>query len=748
MVFSLFIIGFSAYGANPYGDSSYEDSLVVDAVEVRAPIKEQVPTAQTNISKVVIDALGVDNLKDITTLVPNLFIADYGSAMTSPIYLRGVGARSSSSSVAIYVNGVPILNQALFDIDRLGISSIEVLRGPQGTLYGRNAMGGVVNIHTVSPLDYQGINIRTSAAAYGTYLLDGTFNFKLGDRIGLGVSAYINTTDGYFTNAHNGEKIDWRNNAGGALTFAWDFAPLWRAEFSANFDITRGGAFPYGAYDVTTGEIAQPNFNSPSNYSRNSSISSLRLTRTGEKVLFSSTIAYQWFQDDMSMDQDFTPASIFNLHQLQQDNAFSGEFTWRSTTKKMVQWSAGLYGFYDDLHTDATVGFGKDGISTILQPVFDNIAANNPNAPTMTITDDRIDNPGLYQTPSWGVAAFGSLTLKDLFVDGLSLTTGVRLDYEEQSIDYDTELAMNLLVEVPSPQVPPISIVAQTTLNGTERQNSFEWLPRASLEYRWNDEIVSWFTASKGYKAGGYNVQMFSEIAQRSLQEKYNPNATPSSIDLESTISYSPEITWNYEIGSRAHLWQSRVDLEAVLFFMDITDLQITEFVEGGSGRILSNAGEAASYGVELSASVRPLSRINALRFDLNYGYTHAKFTNYNNGMVDYSGNYIPYTPRHTFSATGIYNIPIQGWINNIAISASYSGAGKIFWTDANNIAQDYYGLFDAKVAFQNSMISIELWADNILNTEYGAFYFESFGNSFIERGAPFTFGANVNFTF
>lgn len=718
----------------------------VDGVLVRASSREttastQVPSATTNISLARIEALSLDNIKNLSTLAPNLFIADYGSPLSTPIYIRGVGTRGSGQSVAVYIDGVPILDKSVFDMKRLGISHIEILRGPQGTLYGRNAMGGVINIATRSPLDYQGTKIHAGAASYGNYSLDAATSFKVSPKIGIGLSAYARMGDGYFKNLHTGRRVDGRHDMGASLRFDWEFAPMWRAEVALSYDYTSGGAFAYGHYNKETKEISPVSYNDRGSYDRHSSINSLRLTRNGEKVMFSSATSYQFLSDDMWMDQDFSPASIFTINQRQKQHAISQEFIWRSADKSQYQWSAGAYGFYNDLTTVGNVGFGLDGVRTILQPVFDRISASNPRAPKMTITDETIPNPGTYRTPSWGVALFHQSTINDLFTDGLSLTVGMRFDYERQYIDYNTALAMNLNVEMGGR--PPMPFKADTTLNGGAKQGFFEWLPKISLRYECTPNVSTWITVSKGYKTGGYNVQMFSEVIQGALQEKFSPKA--DKIDLKSTIAYRPEVTWNYEVGTRADLFDRLWSLEMAVFYMDITNVQITKFVAGGSGRLLSNAGHAASYGMEFSSSIRPLADRTALRFDVNYGFNRAKFLDYHDGRNDYKNKFIPYTPQHTFSISGVYNMPLKSsWLTGMQFVVAYNGAGKIYWTESNDTYQDFYGTLDARVAIKSKVVSLEIWAQNILDAKYGAFYFESFSQAYIQQGRPMTFGADL----
>ncbi|MEG1038042.1 MAG: TonB-dependent receptor [Mucinivorans sp.] len=732
----------------------------IDPITIRSNAKEtmnlgQLPSATSSIGPRVIRARGLERIKGMSAMVPNLFIADYGSPLTTPIYIRGVGTRGSGQSVGIYVDNVPIMDKSTFDIQMLDLRSIGVLRGPQGTLYGRNAMGGVINIYTISPLDFQGTKIQLSAASHDNYSIHASHYMKFGQKVGLSVGGYFNTAGGYFTNEYNGQKVDKRMDAGGRVKLDWQISDRWRAGLKASYDWTDGGAFAYGLYDKKTGDVAPTNYNDKGSYARQSSNNSLHFQYKDDKVMFTSTTSYQWLNDDMLMDQDFTPEPIFTINQRQNMNAVSQEFAVRSVSNKNYQWSVGAFGFYNDLQTVGNVAFGSAGVKQILQKPFDQISASNPRAPKIRITDATIPNPGLYKTPTWGVALFHQSTFNNAFTEGLSFTVGLRVDYEKQYLDYNTSMAMNLKISMPSAGGrPPMEMPYKldTTLTGNRSQGFFEYLPRVSIKYECTDNISTWVTASKGHRAGGYNVQMFSEVSQNALKEQAPMGQKPKPIDIDKTVSYAPEITWNYEVGTRGRFFDGIWTVELAGFYMSIRDLQLTQFIEGGSGRILTNAGLGESYGVEFSSHINPIS---GLMIDINYGYTHATFVDYNAGKdkngveLNYAGNAIPYTPRHTFALGAIYDLKLPAsWLDGLSFAASYGGAGPISWTEAGDVSQKFYGLLDAKVSIEKKNVCLELWGRNLTNAEYGAFYFESFNKSYLQLGRPLTFGANLVLTF
>lgn len=725
----------------------------LDEVVVRSSAKEtnrleQIPSATSLITPLKISARHIESIKDITNFVPNLYIPDYGSKMTTPIYLRGVGTRSSGQAIGMYVDNIPYMDKSTLDFELMDIQRIEVLRGPQGTLYGRNAMGGIINIYTLSAFDYQGTRINIGAGNYGTYGMKISNYSKLSSKMALSLAGYYDRQGGYFTNEYTGKKVDGGLSAGGRFKLEWRPASRWSVNIASNFDFTDQGAFAYGLYDKETSVLNPVNYNDQGSYTRRMSNNSIRLEYAGDKVLFTSNTGYQYLNDNMWMDQDFTQQSIFTINQRQNQNSFNQEFAVKSKTDRPYQWSFGAFGFYNDLTTNGDVTFRKDGVTSILQPIFDKISEGNPKAPHMKILDQEIANPGTYKTPSQGLAIFHQSTINNLFTPGLSLTLGLRLDYEKQLLDYYTHLNMNLLVTMPAnPPRPPISmkVPANDTLSGNTYQEFLQVLPKIALKYQCTEDIMAYVTVSKGYKAGGYNIQMFSEVIQNSLMQKFNPtSAGTGKTDISSTLAYRPETAWNYELGTRARI--GIVQGELALFYMDIRDVQLTQFVAGGSGRILSNAGRGQSFGVEFSAAAQLSQHWNV---DLNYGYNHATFTQYDDGKNDYAGKFIPYTPQHTFSFGASYTLLIPGrWINQLTFAANYSGCGKIYWTERNDLEQQFYGLLGGKISARSGAIRLELWGRNLLATDYGAFYFESFGNSFIQRGKPTSVGLNLSYSF
>lgn len=724
------------------------------------------PGSVSVFSPQTIAAKQIDALKDISSLVPNLYMPDYGSKLTSAIYIRGIGARSSGQSIGLYVDDVPYLDKSTFDFELTDIQRIEVLRGPQGTLYGRNAMGGIVNIYTLSPFNYEGTKFSVSGGNYGQFKAKAAHYNRLSETVGITLSAYYDRNSGFFLNEYTGKKADKQESVGGRFKLDWRISPRWTAAYSLAFEYTDQGAFPYGRYDEVSGAVKPVNFNDPSSYTRKMLANHLRLEYKADPFIFTSTTGYQYFKDDMKMDQDFDTLSTFTLNQKQKQHAISEEIAIKSNTRHNYQWSFGLYGFYDDLHTDGPVTFKKDGIRNILQWTFDDLKLSNPNMPLLKVMDEELYIPGSFDTPSYGFALFHQSTYNNLFTDGLSLTAGIRLDYEKQKMDYQAEARMRLGVAL-AENMPPLDLnqyfpYPTSVMDEHISQDFWQVLPKVSLKYECTPTTFTYLSVAKGYKAGGYNVQMSADVMQAQMRydmmsavKDMMPFEVKEPMPLEEVAAYKPEFSWNYEAGIRSELIDNRLNAELTLFYMDIRDVQLTKFVDSGNGRILTNAGKAQSYGAELSLRARIADGLTA---DLNYGYTHATFRDYINeeqeedGRIvktDCEGNYIPYTPRHTLSLGLQYSKVLRGcWFDQFIASAQFSGAGKIFWTERNDIYQDFYGLLNAKVGVRKGIVNVNVWSKNITNTKYSAFYFESFHNPFIQLGKPFQIGAEIAVAF
>jgi len=726
-----------------------KEVIITSSTKETNPL-QTLPGSVSVLSSSVLNEMQIDNIKNVSSIVPNFFIPDYGSKMTAPVYIRGIGNRSAGQAVGMYVDGAPYLNKSSFDFEFEDIQRLEILRGPQGTLFGRNSMGGIIHVFTFSPLDYQKTDILLRGGNYGALLAKAAGHYKINEKMGFSAGGYYDHQDGYFINEYSGEKADKSDAAGGKIRFDWKINNSLKAYYSLKYDYVNQGAFPYGAYSKTTGTVAPVNYNDPGDYNRKLLDNVLHLEYKNEHILLSSVTAFQTLKDDMHMDQDFSPQSKFTLNQAQDQKTLTQEFSIKSNNRNDYQWTWGVYGFHDDLTTKALVEMKKDGIVSI-QSIFDKIKDEYPRAPVISVVDELIPIPGTYKTPGMGGAVYHQSTYNNLFTKGLSITAGIRLDYNKNELNYDAQGAMNLAVTPPGAQRPPTILSLDSILSGNESMHSFEVLPKIALKYEWNRRNYVYASAAKGYNPGGYNVQVFSELTKNALMSqaaKYAPAGTVpvSDLSVNKATPYNPEYSWTYEAGFKGEIIRNVLSTTVAVFYINIDDMQLTKFIDSGEGRMLANVGKAVNKGIEISLNAKLLTGLYA---GINYGYTHATFKDYSDEKTDYSGKFLPYVPQQTVSIYGSYTKKFNNnRIDQFNCYAQYNGAGKIHWTENNDITQNFYGLLNLKAGISKGICSLYVWTKNALDTRYNAFYFESMGNAFLQQGKPFTVGADLRLQF
>lgn len=736
-----------------------------------------------------LDEMNIRSVKDISTIVPNLFIPDYGSKLISSAYIRGIGSRINSPAVGLYVNNVPYLDKSAFDFDFIDIASIEVLKGPQGTLYGRNTMAGLVNIKTLSPLEKQGSKIKLSFGNYNLWGVAATTSQKLTDDFAFSINARYRQDDGYFKNEYTRQNSGSTRSGGGRVQLDWRVNRHWKLSFSGDYEGSDQQGYPYAGYDKTLKKTGSISYNDEASYRRDIFTSGLSVQYLHDRFIFTSTTGYQFLDDDMHLDQDFTPRAIFTLQQKQKMHAVSQEFAVKSHKGKRWEWVGGLFGFYQQTHTDGPVDFRQDGIDLLItKQTNDQLAAlkQNPALAGMPDITIDIDNrnlyiDGIYKTPTYGAAAFGQATLNRIFIDGLSATVGLRIDYEHTRIYHHTHATEDLTgranVTINMGNRPPMSIqqpfILPLGIDGKESMNTIELSPKFEVKYAIGNKSFVYASATRGYRSGGYNFQMFSNLIQSQIRSSMMSElmknmggggnggrpapsrsaagmpAFENTTDVNQAISYKPEHSWNYEIGGRSQLIDHRLFADLSLFYIDCHDQQIAAV--SGYGRVTKNSGRTASYGLEASLRATPTNR---LLLSATYGYTHATFQEYNDGKNDYKNNFVPFAPAHTLALSGAYTLPLDKE-TDLTFDLQYLGRGKIYWTEANDAAQNFYGLVNASIILSGKYADLKLWGKNLLNQHYQAFYFETMNaenlstpNSFVQCGRPITFGADITIKF
>ncbi|MBQ5359207.1 MAG: TonB-dependent receptor, partial [Alistipes sp.] len=494
--------------------------IVVDDVSIVASApkqhfglsKEPISSSVANLS--MLEREGISSVKQLSAMMPNFYQPDYGSRMTSSIYVRGFGARIDQPVIGMTVDGVPYLNKNNYDFEMADVARVELLRGPQSTLYGRNTMGGQMNIYTLSPLHYEGLRGAVEYGSGNSVRAKLNLYDKASDKFVYSVGGYYNRTDGFFDNAYDGSDVDWGESAGGRLRAIWQMGGGWSLDNTASFGYNYEGGYAYAKYDVEQDVLSEVNYNDMSRYMRYNFSDGLVLSHTGDEYKFTATTSYQFMHDRMRMDQDLTPMPIFTLKQEQREHAFTEDVVLRTNdSSRRWQWVTGAYGFYKKIDMHAPV--------SMLEGAIDNlILGNMPAMIKQFLTIDPFVLDSNFELPTYGLALYHESSLRA--GERWRFTAGLRLDYEASKMKYDNYASVNYSFNMPpmGPGMPPISITNRAfeiPFNGEEKLDYLELLPKFAVNFTTGVGDL-YATATRGYKAGGFNTQIFSDILQNKMK--------------------------------------------------------------------------------------------------------------------------------------------------------------------------------------------------------------------------------------
>ena len=722
------------------------DTLLLEDVTVSAVKKAgNAAAAVTFVARPEIESARVLSPRDVTAFAPNVFIPDYGSRMTSTIYVRGIGARIDQPSLCLTIDNVPVLSKDNYDVDLMEMSRVEVLRGPQSALYGRNAMAGVMNVTTTAAGADPGTRVLLEGASRMAFKAGVAHSRRTSDRFALAANVYFTSRGGEYRNEYNGKLTDWERQGSARLKMEW--------RPSARFTITNtlwGGHSRQGGYPYEWTQTGQIAYNDTCFYRRTNIMDGLTINFNTDWGTITAITSYQFLDDNMTLDQDFTPMPYFTLTQARTEHAVTQEVivkhgdgssvsaTSRETEEPSplrVEWLAGAFGFYRSMTMTAPVTFKDTGIAELIENHRNAAAPDYPiawHSRQMLLGSD-------FKMPSHGVAAYGQVTfhLGDWILDA-----GLRLDYERVALDYHSETHSGYDV------MHGGSVYASTPIDiddGGHMSRSFtQLLPRVAVSRGWQGG-KAWVSVGKSYKAGGFNTQMFSDVLQQRLMGMMGISAA---YDADRIVGYKPEVAWNYEAGARLdRLAGGRLTVEANAFWIDCRDRQLTTFPDGTTtGRVMTNAGRTRSVGVEAQATLR---LTDATVVAANYGFTDARFVRYHDGRNDYRHRFVPYAPRHTLFASARHRFDVnRSWLHAVELGARVNAAGPIAWNEANTMTQRFYALLGADVTLRSNRWSLQLWGTNLTGTRYATFYFVSIGHEFLQRGRSRAFGATLRLDF
>jgi len=712
------------------------EEVVVTARRVAEPL-QRTPVAVTALSSEQLEASQTTNVRDLTLSVPNLTLTGgRGASSLGFAFIRGIGQSDENPAtdpgVAQYVDDVYIGRTigALFDLN--DIASIEVLRGPQGTLYGKNAIGGAIKINSRLPDNQSSIN---TAISYGNYndvrAAAGISQPLVQDKLYLRVSAQVHRNDGYMENRLDGDRTNNAKDYSGrailrytptssldiwlsvdgtrdrarpmngrlvslsAAALASPVSVLSRS-IARGIDIRPGllapGADPYtgGSFDIEH----DPVLGSPRPFVDVWGTSLHAAYEAGGMTLKSIT-AYRRLSAMRLGDVDATAAPYVQTsissaqHQFSQELDLSG-----NALSRRFDWLAGLYYFQEQSDGETKANL---------------LAAITPNGKTDRFFDQKTDS----------YAAFLSLGFK--LTEALRLSAGGRYTKETKDVFTGTTVLNNPAVVLLKP---------------TRRSADFgDFSPRLGLDYQITRDMFAYVSAAKGFKSGGFN-------GGAALSQALDP--------------VNPEKVWSYESGLRTQWLDHRVTLNLTGFFMDYRDIQEQVFAPRTDGvpgvaSLVLNAARAHIKGLELETAIKPLSLLT-LSGDL--GYTDAHYTGrFFNGVADLTHNQLPFTPRWTGRVNAHLVHDVSDHVTS-ALDVGYSYRSRTFYdaTNTTAIAQSGYGLLEARAALTfNNGFQVAAFGKNLTNRVYqqnGVDFLSSLGFDIAYFGDPRTYGVELSWKY
>jgi iron complex outermembrane receptor protein len=683
--------------------SNQLDVVVVSAEKMEDKI-QNIPLSVSAFNNRQVSEFRLWNLQEISALVPNLYSANSGDNrnVTS---IRGIVTTSYDPAIATYIDGVNQFNLDTYIPQLMDVERIEVLRGPQGTLYGRNAMGGVIHVLTKQPINRTETFIELNAGNYAQQRY--TLGFKtpvISGKLFAGAVLQYNSRHGFYENQYNNKDFDRQYQVTGNYYLKYYPGKQWSLVANIKHHDNRNkGAFPLSP-DKTTA-IQEPYLlsqNALATMQDDAFNTSLSVTHSGSKNHFNSLTAYQsnFRIYDKPLDGDFSPLDIITIfnnygNSYNKVRVFTQEFRFSSpaTETGRFQWTTGAFFFLQDNPVKQATGFGSQ-------------------APLFGIPDSNFSFININKGKSQGLALYGQTSYK--LTQKLSVTAGLRFDYENKKLSVQGDY-----LKEPD---PPFTVRPDTSADVSF--NAFS--PKLGFTYNLSENNLLYITYSRGFRTGGL-TPLSSDPSQPPL------------------FAYDPEYSDNIEAGWKNTWWKNRVRLNIAAFFTRISQAQVPTLLLPDAITVIRNAGTVESKGLEMEMAATPLKGLEIM---YNLGITDAVFTrlrlSQNGQEVNLDGNRQIFTPSATSLLMAQYSVPLKMHKPmRLMFRGEYIQLGSQYFDLANTIKQDGYALINARAGFSMTRFDFFLWGRNLGQQKYIAYGYD-FGG--VHLGNPRTYGATVQF--
>jgi iron complex outermembrane receptor protein len=657
------------------------------------------PVSITTMNEEEMGAAGVRFVSEAGEYAPNTFFSELSARKVSNPRFRGVGSSPVNPGITTFIDGVPQLNTNSANLELLDVAQVEFVRGPQSALFGRNTVGGLINLTSVKPQagkltgsvvvpvgDFGAVGAQGRASGSLKANLVGSFAFGYDGR------------DGFTTNDATGHVLDDRAATFGKGQVLWTPQQNWEARLIITGERDRDG-------DYALGDLAMIRAN-PFHVSRDfeghtdRGITSVigQVRHEGARITFTSITGYvHWFTEDLT-DLDYTASPLATRDNTERDGQFTQEIRFASAANAPVKLAHGMWISWQLGTFLATQHYQQDAVATFAPMAFspDVSFTVNQHAPQSKINE-------------LAAAIYGETTIG--LKSWLDATFSLRTESERKAATLDTFY---------TPEVTPASDI-------TTRAIFANVTPALAVTFHPKVDRIIYASFSQGFKAGGFNA------------------ASPAA-----NVSFAEEHAWQGEWGAKTTLAKGRLSYDTAVFYIDWDNLQVNLPNVAVPGQFyIANVGGATSKGVEFELDAKPRE---AARFFMSFGYADARFKPGTSSRgVSVSNKRIPNAP----DATASLGLEVtHGIMSNSSLywRAEVIFYGKMQYDDSNTQAQNAYSLVNVRAGVRHQKIFVEVWMRNALDTRYipVAFEYPTFAPSgFIgEVGRPRTFGVRGGITF
>ena len=684
------------------GGSQAPPPLVLPTVIVTAqkePVDlQKVPASVTAVPAETLWDAKISSVADAALYAPNVWFNEFTARKLSNAFFRGVGSSPANPGVTTYIDGVPQLNANASSIEFTGIEQVEFVRGPQSALFGRNALGGVINIASERPsLAEWGGNLYAPFGNFATREIRTSASGPLTDRLALGISFGHSARDGFTVNDVTGNDIDFRSATFGKAQALWTPAKVWETRVIVSGERARDGDYALGDLEAVRDNPFHVAHDFEGHTDRDVFNTTIHNRYEGGALSLISTTGFVNWSTEDETDLDYTPFPAAVRRNNEEAFQFTQEVRVASpaaapvalSPHAAIKWQAGVFFFSQN--------YDQNAVNSLAPFTIPQLPLALDQTSPLAELDDR------------GVGLYGQGTLT--WSSNLDVTFAGRFDHERKQA---------LLESFYTPPLIPGSVV--------DAEESFSnFSPQVSVAYRFQPDAMAYASVGSGYKAGGFN-----------------PASPPGS------EGYDEEHTLNVEGGIKSTWAGGRVLANATLFFIDWSDLQLNlpnPFVPAQF--YIANVDGASSGGIELELTARPTQGLDVFS---SFGYARARFDDGTQlSDADVSGNRLPIAPEYTFNLGAQFSHALTNMLSLYG-RGELTAYGSFHYDDLNREEQEAYSLANFRAGVRSRLVFGEVWIKNAFDTKYVPLAFPYPGlapSGFVgEAGRPRTFGVSGGLTF